>query len=393
MNQKKISYILSLCLLLFALNANSSTLVDFCKRLFFPQSTWPSGRVPRACPGESTGSIFMNFARERLGDKFSVNSEWDKKKWDKWEKEIRMSLENWTSKEANLFLQDLEARIGERATIKSIQYYPSLFQLAGYKKFRETVSFYESFIGEKAVTKHLKQTLKGFFYTHSLKELKRVVDYFQNYVADNVSFQEEHILERIVKDLGDFAKIKLNDLKEVVKYLEKRIGKKETQKKMRETFRFFSSFFPKNKLQELQKELEKPRRERTRQNIPFRDHFNSWFEAEVFFKIASKGYWVIPQYGVSGNWIDMIIIGYKGKLAVEADGKKWHSGKRKDKDFERQNKLEKLGWEFWRVSDRDFNRNEELALKDLWEKLDEIEIYPIDRWETGNKPSFFKRIF
>ena len=182
-------YFLSFCLLLSALNANSSKLGEFCKRLFLPHAS---------------GSIFIKFTRERLGEKFSVDSKWDKWEWDKWERQIRTSLKGWTTEEAKEFLHYLEARIGEKATIKSIQYYPSYFQRSGYKKFRETVSFYESFIGKEAVTKHLKKSLKGFFYEDSLQNLKQVVEFVEYYIGEDTA-QKNSLQDLMIQNLGDFS--------------------------------------------------------------------------------------------------------------------------------------------------------------------------------------------
>lgn len=97
----------------------------------------------------------------------------------------------------------------------------------------------------------------------------------------------------------------------------------------------------------------------------------------VFYEIAIKGYQVIPQYKVSGFLIDMIIVGSKGRLAVECDGDYWHTEGTEGKDLERQWQLERCGWAFWRLRESVFNRNKEKALKSLWDKLDEMKIYPL----------------
>ena len=108
--------------------------------------------------------------------------------------------------------------------------------------------------------------------------------------------------------------------------------------------------------------------------------FDSWFEAKVFYEIAIKGYLVIPQYKVSGYNIDMIIVGNKGRLAIECDGDYWHSGEQKQQeDLERQWKLERCDWTFWRLPESIFNRNKEEALNSLWKKLDKMQIYPLSQ--------------
>ena len=111
------------------------------------------------------------------------------------------------------------------------------------------------------------------------------------------------------------------------------------------------------------------------QNAP--DPFDSWFEARVFYKIAMRNYHVIPQYKQAGFFIDMVIIGSKARLAVECDGDYWHSKDNEEQDLNRQDKLERCGWTFWRIRESAFNRNPEEALKPLWDKLKKMQIYPL----------------
>ncbi|MBC6415700.1 MAG: AAA family ATPase [Bdellovibrionales bacterium] len=129
-----------------------------------------------------------------------------------------------------------------------------------------------------------------------------------------------------------------------------------------------------DKLNELYRKIEETR-DKSHENAPH--PFDSWFEARVFHKIASRGYEVRPQHKILNYSIDMIIIGSEERLAVECDGDHWHSGEEKEqKDIERQDKLERHGWTFWRLRESQFNRNEEEAMKSLWILLNEMKIYP-----------------
>ena len=130
-----------------------------------------------------------------------------------------------------------------------------------------------------------------------------------------------------------------------------------------------------DKLNDLYKKINETKN-KSPDNAP--DPFDSWFEGRVFHRIAGKGYNVLPQHKVSNYFIDMIIIGSEGRLAVECDGEYWHSGEEKEqRDFERQWNLERCGWTFWRLKESLFNRNEEEAMKSLWKLLDEMKIYPL----------------
>ena len=122
------------------------------------------------------------------------------------------------------------------------------------------------------------------------------------------------------------------------------------------------------KLQELYQKIQETKIKNP-DNAP--DPFDSWFEARVFYKIALRGYHVIPQHEVSGYFIDMIVVGSNGKLAIECDGDYWHSEeKEKEDDLQRQWNLERCGWTFWRIRESAFNRDEDEALKSLWDLLE-----------------------
>lgn len=106
--------------------------------------------------------------------------------------------------------------------------------------------------------------------------------------------------------------------------------------------------------------------------------FDSWFEADVFLQIHRRGYRVIPQYEVGKYKIDMLIEGMRGRLAVECDGDRWHGRDQYESDMARQRQLERSGYKFWRVRGSEYYRNVESSLNPLWNRLDELEIYPKD---------------
>src|SRR3989344_2587218 len=81
-----------------------------------------------------------------------------------------------------------------------------------------------------------------------------------------------------------------------------------------------------------------------------RSKADSEFEIAIAAHIIDRGYEVVPQFEVAGYKIDLVIEG--------------------------QNVLERAGWNFWRVSGSAFYRHQEKALDSLWEKLDEMKIYP-----------------
>jgi transcription elongation GreA/GreB family factor len=104
--------------------------------------------------------------------------------------------------------------------------------------------------------------------------------------------------------------------------------------------------------------------------------FESWFEVDVALEIASKGYRVIPQFEIAGKYIDLVIEGGQGRLAVECDGDEWHGAERYEQDMQRQRILERCGLVFYRIRESSFYTDKENALKRLWLLLEEREIFP-----------------
>ncbi|MCW2685340.1 MAG: IstB-like binding protein [Mycobacterium sp.] len=106
--------------------------------------------------------------------------------------------------------------------------------------------------------------------------------------------------------------------------------------------------------------------------------FDSLFEQRMFNRILDRGYTVVPQYPAIGYNIDLVIIGAKGRLAVECDGDFWHGPAEFEADLARQRELERCGWEFFRVRESVFYADMPGTLRKLWETLDELDIRTAD---------------
>ena len=109
--------------------------------------------------------------------------------------------------------------------------------------------------------------------------------------------------------------------------------------------------------------------------------FDSWFEVDVFLRIIGRGYRVIPQFEIAGYYIDLVVEGMQGRLAVECDGDKWHGADRYEEDMGRQRMLRRCGLRFWRIRGSTFYRDPEASLEGLWETLDSLKIYPTSQNE------------
>lgn len=112
--------------------------------------------------------------------------------------------------------------------------------------------------------------------------------------------------------------------------------------------------------------------------------FDSWFEVDVALHIAGRGYRVVPQYEFADKRIDLVIQGTKNQLAVECDGDAWHGIDDYTADIERQRKLERCGWRFFRVRESAYRAAPEKSLESLWLLLDHMAIFPLTVEEPQN---------
>ncbi|MEW6448798.1 MAG: AAA domain-containing protein [Bacillota bacterium] len=105
--------------------------------------------------------------------------------------------------------------------------------------------------------------------------------------------------------------------------------------------------------------------------------FESWFEVDVALAIAGRGYRIVPQFEFADKRIDIVVQGAKAQLAVECDGDFWHGADQYVADRERQRKLERCGWRFFRVRESLYYANPEKAMEPLWTILDRMGISPV----------------
>jgi very-short-patch-repair endonuclease len=104
--------------------------------------------------------------------------------------------------------------------------------------------------------------------------------------------------------------------------------------------------------------------------------FDSWFEVDVYLRIADRGFRVIPQYKAGRKSIDLVVEG-RTRLAIECDGDRFHTDENFDEDMSRQRQLERANWRFWRVRGSAFYRDPDAALALLWARLSELGIEPM----------------
>ncbi|MGW5689194.1 AAA domain-containing protein [Nonomuraea sp. NPDC003754] len=106
--------------------------------------------------------------------------------------------------------------------------------------------------------------------------------------------------------------------------------------------------------------------------------FDSLFEQRVFLRIRERGYRVVPQVAAGNNKrIDLMVIGAKGRLGVECDGRAWHTTPDQIRaDIAREQELRRADWQLWRLREGDFYLDPDKALEPLWRELDKRGIAP-----------------
>ncbi|MFI5761301.1 AAA domain-containing protein [Streptomyces sp. NPDC051563] len=105
--------------------------------------------------------------------------------------------------------------------------------------------------------------------------------------------------------------------------------------------------------------------------------FESLFEQQVYLHLKARGYHVVPQYPAGNKRLDLVVVGARGRLAVECDGDRYHSTPEQIRhDQRRDRELQRVGWTFWRIRESEFRFDPEEALSGLWDELERLGIHP-----------------
>lgn len=110
--------------------------------------------------------------------------------------------------------------------------------------------------------------------------------------------------------------------------------------------------------------------------------FHSWFEAEVALALLERSYRVQPQYEVGGYYIDIVVQGSQGMVAIECDGDYWHEGaEQEERDLRRQIQLEGAGFVFHRIRGSRWSDSPDSELAEVESFLQDHRIYPTG-WDS-----------
>ncbi len=107
------------------------------------------------------------------------------------------------------------------------------------------------------------------------------------------------------------------------------------------------------------------------------------FEIEVGRQLLGKGYHIVPQYKVGPYRIDFVAFYREKKIAIECDGKAYHSSPEAIcHDMERECILKRIGnWQFIRIPSGRFYRYKEQTMRAVYKKLQDYGIFP-EQMET-----------
>ena len=104
---------------------------------------------------------------------------------------------------------------------------------------------------------------------------------------------------------------------------------------------------------------------------------DSPFETEVAKFLITRGYEIKQQYQVGSYFIDIVVVGEHGQIAVECDGERYHSGEQKIReDMERQCILQRLGWRFIRIRGGMFYKDKKTTMDLVYKQLEDYGIKP-----------------
>lgn len=104
--------------------------------------------------------------------------------------------------------------------------------------------------------------------------------------------------------------------------------------------------------------------------------FESWFELDVFLRLVHQGFRIIPQYPVAGYFVDLMVEGIHGRVAVECDGDYWHGPEQFDKDMARQRELERCGLHFIRILGSRFYLEPDATIDEVVDELRRQDVRP-----------------
>jgi signal recognition particle GTPase len=119
------------------------------------------------------------------------------------------------------------------------------------------------------------------------------------------------------------------------------------------------------------------------------------FTQSVTQHLESAGFRIEKNWSVGAFCLPIVVVGDRGRLAIECDGEYWFSEKELDQDIKRQAILERLGSVFSRIGANLFFREPEKAMLSILKKLDAMGISSSEEsplYKSSQNNEFIERV-
>ncbi|GAB2570268.1 very short patch repair endonuclease [Paractinoplanes abujensis] len=108
-----------------------------------------------------------------------------------------------------------------------------------------------------------------------------------------------------------------------------------------------------------------------------RPPFESLFEQRVFLDLRSRGFDVLPHYAVGRHYLDLVVVGDRGRLAVECETPdKRATPEQLRERLYRERELRRAEWQLHRIRESQYLVDPANALEPLWQRLHDLQIEP-----------------
>lgn len=169
--------------------------------------------------GNSAADVFSRFMQIQLGESWreqtrSLRNEPHQKEWDEL---IALYSQNLKPEDAKALLFLFIERIGVENTIKVLAQSPFYLRFVSqespFEHIRETIAFYDSYMGPEKTTKRLKKSLAGFTAGHP-KRLRELTEYLESAYASKAL-----TIKVMESDLHEYSRTKRADIEPIMNLL------------------------------------------------------------------------------------------------------------------------------------------------------------------------------
>ena len=183
---------------------------------------------------DSAPAVFINFAKEHLGDKWKreMNLKMLKnhgKSSRNWRREIIRKVRGWPVEEARRFLKILTERLGVEGALNRLARFLSYFpftdpythpQTNPLSSFFERLSYYDSYMGEERTTAQLGRSLGGFA-SAGVEETRKLSSFLESHYGS-----KDIVVWIMGRDLYEYSKTRRSQVEPVLRLLDMCMGRR-----------------------------------------------------------------------------------------------------------------------------------------------------------------------